>query len=189
MTGDPETDGTDAELLAGADQDPSLFGLFYRRHVNAVLGYHYRRTGCAQTAADLTAETFAAAYLARSRFRPGPAPARAWLFGIARRQLGTFARRQRVADRARRRLAVPSIELENDDLERIERLVDLEPVAAAVRSAVARLPTGQAEAIRLRVADERTYAEVAEVLGCSEGAARVRVSRGLRTLAELMEES
>ena len=189
MTGVPDHDDTDAELLAGADQEPERFGLFYRRHVDAVLGYHYRRTGCAQTAADLTAETFAAAYLARRRFRPGPAPARAWLFGIARRQLGTFARRQRVADRARRRLAVPPIALGDDDLERIERLVDLEPVAEAVRSAVAQLPAGQAEAIRLRVADDRTYAEVADLLGCSEGAARVRVSRGLRTLADLMEES
>ena len=52
MTGVPDFDGTDAELLAGADGEPSLFGLFYRRHVDAVLGYHYRRTGCAQTAAQ-----------------------------------------------------------------------------------------------------------------------------------------
>ncbi len=162
MTGDPHTDGSVAELLAGADQDPSRFGLFYRRHVDAVLGYHYRRTGCAQTAADLTAETFAAAYLARHRFRPGPAPARAWLFGIARRQLGTFARWQRVGDRARRRLAVPPIALVDEDLERIERLVDLEPVAEAMRAAVALLPAGQAEAIRLRIADERSYAETGD---------------------------
>lgn len=180
---------SDADLLLRAGDDPSSFGVFYRRHVDAVLGYHFKRTGCAQTAADLTAETFAGAYLARRRFRPGPAPARAWLFGIARRQLGTFARRQRVADRARRRLAIPLIELDDADLERVETLVDLQPVAEAVRAAVAKLPGGQAEAVRLRVGDERSYAEVAAVLGCSEGAARVRVSRGLRTLADLLEES
>lgn len=189
MTGDLADDDSDAALLVRAEQDPSSFGRFYRRHVDAVLGYHFRRTGCAQTAADLTAETFAAAYLARRRFRPGPAPARAWLFGIARRQLGTFVRRQRVADRARRRLAIPPLELGDAELERIESMVDLQPLAAAVRTAVSKLPTGQAEAIRLRIGGERSYAEVAAALGCSEGAARVRVSRGLRTLAELLEET
>jgi RNA polymerase sigma-70 factor (ECF subfamily) len=183
------SDDDDAELLRLAEQDPSTFGRFYQRHVDAVLGYHYRRTGCAQTAADLTAETFAAAYLARRRFRPGPAPARAWLFGIARRQLGTFARRQRVADRARRRMAIPPFDLSDDDLERIESLVDLAPIAAAVRAAVADLPPGQAEAVRLRIGDDRSYVEVAAALGCSVGAARVRVSRGLRALAERLEEA
>ncbi|MDH3301855.1 MAG: hypothetical protein OES24_15255 [Acidimicrobiia bacterium] len=52
----------------------------------------------------------------------------------------------RVADRARRKLSVPRIELGSEDLARIERLVDLEPVAEAVRDAVFRLPAGQAEA-------------------------------------------
>ncbi len=188
MSGTPGDGIDDAELLARSNTDPASFGTFYRRHVDTVLGYHFRRTGCAQTAADLTAETFAAAYLARGRFRPGPAPARAWLLGIARRQLGTFARRQRVAERARRRLGVPRIELEPPDIERIEALVDLRPIAEALRAAVAQLPANQADAVRLRIGDDLSYPEVAAALGCSEGAARVRVSRGLRRLAELLEE-
>ena len=182
-------DETDAVLLSRSGDDPAAFGTFYRRHVDAVLAFHYRRTGSAATAADLTAETFAAAFLARRRFRPGPAPARAWLFGIARRQLGKFVRRQRVADRARRRLGVPRIEPAAADLERVEALVDLAPLALALNEAVASLPETQAQAVRLRIGEERSYAEVAERLGCSEGAARVRVSRALTTLAELMGEA
>ena len=49
---------TDEELLAG---DPEAFAAFYRRHVAPLLGYFLRRTGNAELAADLTAETFAAA--------------------------------------------------------------------------------------------------------------------------------
>ena len=179
----------DSVLLARAGSDPSAFGTFYERHVDAVLAYHFRRTGCAQTAGDLTAETFAAAYIARKRFKPGPAPARAWLFGIARRQLGTFARRQRVADRARRRMGVDPILMDDEDLNHVEHLVDLEPVRAVLREALDALPAGQHDAVRLRIGEDRTYREVAAQLGCSEGAARVRVSRGLRTLADILEET
>lgn len=66
---------------------PENFGLFYDRHVGAVLAFCVRRTGCAETAADLTAEVFAGAHAARSRFQDTGAPAEARLYGIAPLQL------------------------------------------------------------------------------------------------------
>ena len=57
------TDVCDDELLAG--HDVASFALFYRRHVDAMLGFFSRRTRDAELAADLTAETFAAALAAR----------------------------------------------------------------------------------------------------------------------------
>jgi hypothetical protein len=69
----PATDDTDAKLLLlGVPED---FGRFYDRHVRTVLGYFQRRTGNPELAADLAAETFAAALVARRRFKPGPVPA------------------------------------------------------------------------------------------------------------------
>ncbi|HEX6238699.1 MAG TPA: sigma factor-like helix-turn-helix DNA-binding protein [Acidimicrobiales bacterium] len=38
--------------------EPALFGEVFDRHVDAVLAFFYRRTGCAQVSADLMAETF-----------------------------------------------------------------------------------------------------------------------------------
>ena len=58
---------TDAELLSDARRDPAAFGELYARHVAAVHEWFVRRIGWA--AADLTAETFAQAWLARRRFR------------------------------------------------------------------------------------------------------------------------
>src|SRR5215472_4243375 len=78
---------SDAELLQGSADDPELFGIFYDRHVSALLSFFYRRTASAQLAADLTAETFANAFLSRARYRNTGAPARAWLLGIARHEL------------------------------------------------------------------------------------------------------
>src|SRR5919197_5584911 len=76
---------TDEDLLRsdGAEE----FGVFYDRHVRSILGYFARRTGNPEVAADLTAETFASAIVAKRRFRPGGALAAAWLFTIASRRL------------------------------------------------------------------------------------------------------
>jgi len=185
---DDAAEASDAELLARSGGDASAFAELFDRHATAVLAYFMRRTGCAQTAADLTAETFAVAFSSRRRFRDVGAPGRAWLFTIARRQLGRFVRRQRVETRARRKLGVERVELHASDLERVEQLVDLESFRGTLAAAVEALPPTQAAAIRLRIGSELPFAEVARRLGCTEVAARVRVSRGLTRLAAEMEE-
>lgn len=184
MDGERSTRTGDAELIVGSVDEPALFGEVFDRHVDAVLAFFYRRTGCAQVAADLMAETFAAGFSSRRRFRDTGVPARAWLFKIARRQLARYVRREEVGTRARRRLGVDlSVQLSQRDMERIEAIVDFAPVEAALGA----LPEGQAEAVWLRVGHDLSYAEVASRLGCSEGAARVRVSRGLSRMAVAME--
>ena len=56
---------SDAELLAAAGGDPSAFRELYDRYAERVHGYHLRRSRDADAALDLTAETFAQAWLAR----------------------------------------------------------------------------------------------------------------------------
>ena len=139
----------DAELLAATDGDPDAFGDFYRRHIDAILGYFWTRTRDWDVTLDLASETF-------------------W-------------RRQKVSRRARERLRIitpvtPAIGWE--DLESVEARID----AGRLHAALARVPVKNREAVRLRVVEERDYAEIAEQLSCTAGAARVRVLRGLRQL-------
>jgi RNA polymerase sigma factor (sigma-70 family) len=183
----PRETRSDGELLRAALDDPEAFGVFYDRHATSLLAYFYRRTACAETAADLTAETFAAAFAARRRYREMGAPAAAWLFKIAERQLGRALRRGRVDERARRRLGMERISPDEESIERIEALADLEPVRAAVRDAIGSLSPNLATAVALRVGEDLPYAEVARRLGCSEAAARTRVARGLSQLADRLE--
>jgi RNA polymerase sigma factor (sigma-70 family) len=179
---------SDEDLLAAAGRDPESFGLLYDRTVGDLLGWFARRTADGHVAADLTAETFAEAFVSRRRFSPrGEGSARAWLFGIARHQLGRYARRERVSARYRRKLGVPALVVDDEAAERIEARADLEGVRRELRIALAQLPDGQRDAVRLRVVDELPYAQVAQRLGCTEGAARVRVTRGLARLAEVLE--
>jgi len=178
---------SDADLLEACVRSPELFGDFYRRHQSAVMGYLVRRTHCAQTAADLTAETFAAAFVKRSKFRDMGKPADAWLIGIARNQLGTFARKERVSRKYQKKLGMQPVVLGADEFEMVERMADLGSMREQLREAMDSLPATQSEAIKLRVVDDLPYAVVASSLGIEEGAARVRVSRGLTRLADLLE--
>jgi len=178
---------SDAGLLAGSSDDPSTFDELFERNIDAVVRFHLRRTGCPHTAADLAAETFAEAFASRKRYAPTGAPAQAWLFTIARRQLSRYVRREQVATKYRRRLGISPTALDDAELERIESLADSGPDRAAIRDALDTLPSQRAEAVWLRIGQDLTYRQVAERLGCTEGAARIRVSRGLTQLADLME--
>jgi RNA polymerase sigma factor (sigma-70 family) len=169
----------DALLVAAAD-DPDAFAAFYRVHVRGVIAYFRRRVGDAELAADLTAETFAAALDGRRRYASARGPAAAWLYGIARRQLVTFQRRGHVERRARRRMGMARIDLTDAMLERVEAIADAERVDVDV--ALGSLPAGQRDAVRARVLDERSYEEIAAAQQISPLAARQRVSRGLAAL-------
>jgi RNA polymerase sigma factor (sigma-70 family) len=179
---------SDEELLSAAGRgDGEAFGQWFELRHKELLGFFVRRTADAQLAADLTSETFAAAFVARRRFHStGEGSARSWLFGIARNQLAQYARRRRVSSRYRRKLGVERTVVDDGAMERIEALADLADLRDLIREALASLPASQVDAIRLRVIDELPYAEVARRLGCSEGAARVRVTRGLTRLAEVV---
>ncbi len=143
-----------------------------------------QRTGDPELAADLTAEVFAAAMLAAVRYRPQHASAEAWLTGIARNVLGHSARRGRVDARARRRLGVGTLHIDDHDIERVHEMIDAHRTDVARH--LARLPVDERDAVRARIVDERDYGEIALALGCSELVVRKRVSRGLaRMRAEL----
>ena len=171
---------TDEQLLTA--RDAASFERFYVRHVTAVLGYFSRRTRDAELSADLCAETFAAALASRHRFRPGEAPATAWLFGIGAKKLADAQRRGYAEMRARRRLGMERIELADADLARIDRLGEGDEAHAWLE----RLAPEQRAAVRAHVIDQRPYGEIAGEMQTSEAVVRKRVSRGLAAMRTRM---
>ncbi len=182
-----EDQRSDAALLAATPDQSAAFSVFYRRHVAAVLSYLVGRTGRPDLAADICAEVFAAALESSARFDERRGPARAWLFAMASSRMIDAARRGTVESRARRRLAMPVIELEDEDLERIETLQN--PQLHAAGELLESLPADQREAIKARVLEERDYSDIAASINTSEHVIRKRVSRGLAALrTQLAEE-
>lgn len=179
---------TDTELLIASRTEPEAFTELYRRHAEDLLRYFARRTLDPETAAELTAETFAEAFASRATYRDQGVNGVAWLYGIARHRLGRFFRNGKVDAAARRKLGMPERDLPPEDYERIEDLIDFAPIREALAEALESLSPDQREAMRLRVIDGLGYAEVAERLTCTEQNARQRVSRGLRKIALLLQE-
>jgi RNA polymerase sigma-70 factor (ECF subfamily) len=172
-------DRTDAELIRAGGSDPSAFGELYERHVRRIHTWHRRRLAWA--AADLTAETFAQAWLGRKRFRDErEGSAAPWLLGIARNVLRETLRNDRVETRARERLGLPLDLVAEDCYAEVEQR--LSP-RAELAAALDLLPEHERRAVELRVVDDLPYDEVAARLAIRPAAARLRVSRALRHLA------
>lgn len=176
----------DDELLRLTATEREAFGEFYDRHVRAVLAELRHRGLATEEALDLAAEVFAAALVASRRYRPGEAPARAWLLGIARNKLAHGRRRAATETAARRKLGMARLTYSDEALERVEELLEAE--SGRYTNGTASLPPAEREAVVARVIEQRGYDEIAAASGATPAAVRQRVSRGLAKLARLGKE-
>ena len=180
-------DWSDAALLAAiASRDGAAFTVFYRRHVPMVLAYVLRETRDREAAADLAAEVFAAILLSAGRYAEQHESAAPWVIAIARNKLQTSLHHGRVEAKARRRLGFEAVTLEDEDLERLERIAAVG--GGQLVELLESLPRNERAAVRSRVLDERPDDEIAGELRCSEMVVRKRVSRGLARMREQFRE-
>lgn len=181
----PAEDRSDEVLLGASLEDDRSFAVFYARYERPVIAFFVRAVGTGELAADLTAEVFAEALSSVERFDPALGAGRAWLFGIARNILARSRTRGQVEDRARRRLGMPVLTLDDDLIARVEAAGEQQRAVELLGE----LPVDQRQAVTARILDERPYSEIARELQCSESVVRKRVSRALATLrARLKEE-
>jgi len=178
---------TDAELLKASRHDPEAFRELYERYAAWMRAWFLRHTSSETAALDLTAETFAQAWNACRRFRDEAGGSAApWLFGIARNLLRQYHKHNRIETAARQRLGIPTAFAECEDYERVDERDEAVVLGPRLRSGVRSLSTEQQRALQLRIVHGLPYEEVAGRLGCSQNAARLRVSRALRALTAHM---
>lgn len=169
----------DARLLRASRDDLDAFAELYDRYAGRLLDYFARRTASEDTALELCAETLSRVWVSRERFEDRhDGSAAPWLYGIARNVLLMSIRRGAVERATAARLGV---------LERLDRPGEPTAVpesgwADGADELLESLPPSLRGAIRLRIVDELAYDEVADALGTTESAARVRVHRGLAAL-------
>jgi RNA polymerase sigma-70 factor (ECF subfamily) len=177
--------GTDAQLIRRARNDPEALGELYMRHRGQLYSWFRSRVPEAD-ASELTAELFAQVALSLRRFRDEAGGSAApWLYGIARNLLRRYHEQGRIEQAARRRLEMP-IRSYEQDFDSVDERISAAQASAGLASALASLPKPQRDAVELRVIEELPYPDVADTLGCSEVAARLRVMRALGTLARLL---
>jgi RNA polymerase sigma-70 factor, ECF subfamily len=177
---------TDIALMRAARTDSRAFGELYERHAVAIHGWLRSRVG-EPAATDLTAETFAAAWQSRRRFRADRTDSVApWLYGIALNQYRSYQRLARVETRARARLGMQETYSSAFEAEDADERLSAEQARLELSNALGDLTADQRRALELRVLDDLRFAEVAATMSTTEPTARMRVMRALRSIRSVM---
>jgi RNA polymerase sigma-70 factor (ECF subfamily) len=169
---------SDSALIARAKEDPEAFGLLYERYVNNIYNYIYYRTGNHHDAEDLAARTFYRALKHISRYVDRGAPFSAWLYRIAHNLVANWHR-----DRSRRQM-ISLEELVVGTLKREEpaTLAEEHEEQDMLLQTVRRLPPERQQLLILKFVEQMSNAEIAQVMGRTEGAIKSLYHRTLVTL-------
>ncbi|SDH44392.1 RNA polymerase sigma-70 factor, ECF subfamily [Sinosporangium album] len=155
------------------------FEAVYRRTYEQIFGYAMRRCSSAEDAADVVAETYVIAWRRMDELPHGEAGT-LWLYGVARRVLANHRRGER---RRATRHAELTAEAES-------HYPATSPLSGPdeVRQAMDTLSDDDRELLALAIWEELDSGQIAEVLGCSRNAARVRLHRARKRFAKALKK-
>ena len=176
-------DPSDLELVhAGREGDESALGLLVRRHHAAAYRVAVSLVRDDDLAQDVVQDAFMKAFRALHGFR-GDASFRTWLLTItANEARGALRRHGR-----RRETALEDAGPVASDQMNPAQAAMLAQEAGRAREMLEQLPEKQRMSVSLRIEEGLSFKEIGEVIGSSEGAARVNYFHGIRRLRELME--
>jgi RNA polymerase sigma-70 factor (ECF subfamily) len=144
----------------------------YRRHGDRIYRFFLRRFGDHHEAEDLAQRVFADAVVGLAKSEPDSEIG--WLYAVAER---------RFVDELRRRRRAASLP---PDVGRPLELNYDRAAARAIKRAMVRLEAPARQVVVMKLFEDRSYAEIAEQLGITEAAAKMRLSRALRSLRVLL---
>ena len=173
------SDGTLIERWRRGDERAAT--ALVERHAGAVARF-VASLGARDDVEELVQDTFVRAFGSLDGFRSASS-LRTWLFTIARNLL-----RDRLRAARGKRGAVPVEEhhaLTGHDA--LDHLV-ADETEGRLAAAVARLTPMQRQVFTLRVTEGLSYREIAEVVGSTEGAARVHYFNAVRAIKEWLDD-
>jgi RNA polymerase sigma-70 factor (ECF subfamily) len=165
----------DAHLAHLARTDAEAFAELYRRHVTSVYRYHMAHTGNVNDAEDLTSQTFMAALEGIRSYR-GTGSFAAWIMGIASRKRALFFRGSKPEAPLEAAHHIPTPGLPTDKA--AVRRLQMDQVYQALKQ----ISPERAEALVLCFFGGLSVTEAGGVLGKSEAAVKMLISRGLHDL-------
>jgi RNA polymerase sigma-70 factor (ECF subfamily) len=173
-------EATDEELMAAyIEGDEAAFRLLFERYAPLLLRLTRRHLRDDELAHEIVQQTFFRLHGARNDFRQG-STLRPWIMTIAMNLVREHWRRGK-------RRKMTDVEVDTQAAPQAEFMpMELRQRAELLYVALEKLPTSQREVVELHWFQERPYAEIAQIVGASEGAVRVRAHRAYATLKQLL---
>jgi len=174
---------TDETALIGRARagDLDAQDVLVRRYLADVYGLAFRMLRDEDLAQDAAQDAMVNAMRAIGRFR-GDASFRTWVLRIAMNSAKSLARRRG----RKREVPLTAVEGIAGDADDPAARAELKDEAERIRTQISRLPPKQGMAVELRVNQGLDYQDIARILKCSTGAARVNYHLGIKRLRELM---
>ncbi len=157
--------------------ETEAFGVLYDKYLDPIYRFVYYKTFSKEAAEDLTSDIFHKALEKIATFDSGKGDFSTWLYRIAR---------NRVIDYYRTKKSTEPID-DAFDVGIDERTPETLDAIAALGKVTAYLETldaKQREIIMLRVWEERSYREIAAIVGGTEDSVKMAFSRSIRLLRE-----
>jgi RNA polymerase sigma-70 factor (ECF subfamily) len=156
----------DSLVRRAKQRDEQAFAQLYEEYFDKIYRYVTLKIGDRMEAEDITQQVFLNAIKAISSFKWRGIPVSAWLFRIAHNQVVDYLRRK--SKRATAPLEESLVASNYDPQLIAEQRLDIERLLVATR----KLTLAQQEVISLRFAGELPVAQVAKIMGKSEGAVK-----------------
>lgn len=169
------------DFLAGDEAALMALVEYYQKELYAFI---CRQVGNAADAADLTQKVFVNVFLKADQFN-GDSSFKTWLYQIAVNQCKNHYRsqdRQRIDDVAIDDLSLQSTGSSSED----EVIIDEE--RRLLRESINRLPNKQQLTVRLRLYQECTFAEIAQIMSSSTGTAKAHYHQAVQSLRRMVKE-
>jgi RNA polymerase sigma factor (sigma-70 family) len=182
MTRCMETDSDNQLMLQVRAGDLDKLGLLFKRYRMPLYRYLYYQTWDSTASEDLVQKVFERIIRYRDRFRPG-GEFKSWMFRIAHNLAVDFLRKRLRNHQLDRECGESSIDpyTAEDEILHNERI-------SLLKEAMQRLREDYREVLILSRYQDFKYQEIGDILGCSEGAVKVRIHRALKELKKLYHE-
>jgi RNA polymerase sigma factor (sigma-70 family) len=170
-------------MLKVKDGDLDKLGLLFERYKKPLFGFFYGLNREAEVSEDLVQNVFFRILKYRYLFR-GDGDFKTWMFHIARNVNHDHFRKNKI--RHKESLDNWEDRLGTDDNRSTQYKHDDEMQLLSM--AMDRLPEDKREILLLSKFQEKKYKEIGEILGCTEGAVKVKVFRALQDLKEVYQQ-